>query len=68
MSESILITAIIMSGLVLCIIAWQVFSIGRDAAGRENKAGADLHKAVARLTDQVEKLNRYMEQSNPGKS
>ncbi len=60
MTELTLITLIIMLGILLSVIAWQVFSVGKTAVKREHNV-LDLQQTLNELIDECKSIRSEVE-------
>jgi cell division protein FtsB len=64
MTELIIITLIIMVGILLSVVAWQVFSIGKTAVKTDQKSEEKLSKTVDEIKKEIKALKTEFEQLN----
>jgi hypothetical protein len=48
--------AVVMGGLLLIVVAWQVLAIAKAAVNRDRSTETDLHHDVAELRSRLEQL------------
>lgn len=58
METYVAITVIVMAGMLLSIIAWQLLAVARDHARRGTGTAKELEAAVHNLTRRVQTLER----------